>query len=310
MKKIYLTLTLLFVLIVSFNQKVQSQTYATLPFRETFENAWINKDGTRDVPSNYWKNTPATTDSSWSREDDGLARGAWVNNYGSYYIPGANGSSHSARFHSSGATDSTSGKLDLYVNFSGSSVKKTLTFWYNNTGGSDSLKIYLSTNGGASFDTTLLKLSTRYNWTKISISLGSSVSPTCVIRFKAIANSSSSDIYIDDININTPTTAVSVDFNVNKKTAMAPAYLQFTDLSTPDVTSWDWDFNNDGTTDATTQNPGYTFKTAGTYSVKLTASKPGLSNSITKTNLITISGSQYAPLPSRIVAMSFCEPRS
>jgi len=44
---------------------------------------------------------------------------------------------------------------------------------------------------------------------------------------------------------------------------------QFTDLSTPLITGWAWDFNNDGVTDATIQNPSYTFPAAGTYPVKL-----------------------------------------
>jgi PKD repeat protein len=298
MKKNYQSLTLLCLLfIVSINQQIHSQTYATLPFRETFENAWVNKNGTRDVPSAYWKNTPATTDSSWSRDDDGYLRGAWGDTYGSYDSPGANGSLHSARFHSDGAITLTSGKLDLYVNFSNYSDAKTLTFWYVNTGGSDSLKVYLSTDGGTTFGNALVKLGIKDPWAKVSVNLGSSISSTCVIRFKATANNSSTDIGIDEVNITTPTTAITPDFSVNKTTGMAPAYLKFTNLSTPDVTSWSWDFNNDGTVDATTQNPNYTFKAPGTYTVKLTASKTGLSNSVTKTNLITITNSQYASLP-------------
>ena len=50
----------------------------------------------------------------------------------------------------------------------------------------------------------------------------------------------------------------------------------FTDNSTPagSLTAWAWDFNNDGVTDATTQNGIYTFATAGTYPVKLTVTWP------------------------------------
>ena len=47
----------------------------------------------------------------------------------------------------------------------------------------------------------------------------------------------------------------------------------FSDLSTPDsISSWEWDFNNDGTPDVTAQNPAYTFPEAGTYPVKLVVS--------------------------------------
>ncbi len=45
----------------------------------------------------------------------------------------------------------------------------------------------------------------------------------------------------------------------------------FSDLSTPagSVNSWAWDFNNDGTPDATAQYPTYTFPAGGTYPVRL-----------------------------------------
>lgn len=49
----------------------------------------------------------------------------------------------------------------------------------------------------------------------------------------------------------------------------------FTNNSTGGANTWGWDFNNDGTVDNTTQNPTYTFSTAGTFPVKLTVSTSG-----------------------------------
>lgn len=46
--------------------------------------------------------------------------------------------------------------------------------------------------------------------------------------------------------------------------------FSFTDTSTNSPTSWAWDFQNDGTTDSTLQNPSFTYNSAGTYTVKLT----------------------------------------
>ena len=43
----------------------------------------------------------------------------------------------------------------------------------------------------------------------------------------------------------------------------------FTDRSSQ-ATSWEWDFDNNGSVDATIQNPGHIFPTAGTYTTKLT----------------------------------------
>jgi PKD repeat protein len=294
-KNLLFTIAGIFAVLIA--PKAAAQTYAALPFTESFENAWVNKDGTRDVPSAYWKNTPATTDSSWSRDDDGVARGAWSWSSGSYSPPGANGSIHSARFHSYDATLGTSGKFDLYVNFSGYSDAKTLTFWYINTSGSDKLEVFLSTNGGSSFGSVLSTQNIQSSWTKVTVNLGTVVSSTCVIRFKATADNGASDIGIDNMAITTPTTPITADFSVNRTDGMAPVTVRFADLSTPDVTSWNWDFNNDGTNDATTQNPSYTYTTTGTYTVKLTTSKAGSSQTITKTNLITITPTQYASLP-------------
>lgn len=45
----------------------------------------------------------------------------------------------------------------------------------------------------------------------------------------------------------------------------------FSDLSTPigNITSWNWDFDNDGTVDDNTQNPNFTFAGPGSYNVEL-----------------------------------------
>ncbi|MCB0381356.1 MAG: hypothetical protein KDD24_08870, partial [Flavobacteriales bacterium] len=49
----------------------------------------------------------------------------------------------------------------------------------------------------------------------------------------------------------------------------------FTDISTAGVDSWNWDFNNDGLIDNTTQNPKYLFLSEGTYPVNLEVSIGG-----------------------------------
>jgi len=65
----------------------------------------------------------------------------------------------------------------------------------------------------------------------------------------------------------------TADFTASATTGFAPATIQFTDTSDPGtspITSWSWDFDNDGTPDSTNQNPVYTFTQAGLYSVSLT----------------------------------------
>lgn len=63
-------------------------------------------------------------------------------------------------------------------------------------------------------------------------------------------------------------------FHVDVSAGPAPLTVNFTDASVSDdpggVTSWAWDFENDGTVDSTVQNPSHTFTTCGDFDVALT----------------------------------------
>jgi PKD repeat protein len=61
------------------------------------------------------------------------------------------------------------------------------------------------------------------------------------------------------------------DFRSAVVTGHAPLPVSFSDgtVSNLPVTSWAWDFENDGMVDATTQNPNHVYTSPGTYTVKL-----------------------------------------
>lgn len=59
------------------------------------------------------------------------------------------------------------------------------------------------------------------------------------------------------------------DFTTDIASGLAPLTVNFTDQSPNNVTSWQWDFDNDGIIDSTIQNPSFTYYEEGTYSVKL-----------------------------------------
>ena len=67
-----------------------------------------------------------------------------------------------------------------------------------------------------------------------------------------------------------------------------PLPVTFTDDSTGSITSWAWDFNNDGTVDSTVQSPSYQYTARGTYTVNLTVTGPGGKDSEIKTGYITV----------------------
>jgi PKD repeat protein len=293
MKKTYsvIILTASLLLLLS-GSNIKAQTYATLPFVEHFDSTWINDTTIRDIPSKYWINTPETGDNSWRRDDDGASAGWEYPSDGGYSPSGANGTAHSARFHSYEAGD-YSGKLDLYVNFSTASGNTGLSFWFINPWGNEGLQVYLSTDGGSSFGITSLgTLYKALDWTKVTVNLGNVTSSTGVIRFKAIGTTKyTSDIGIDEVEVG----EVTAGFTANVTSGIAPLTVKFTDQSLGLPTSWKWDFNNDGVVDSTTQNPSYTYTKGGIYSVKLVASNPGSTDSIVKTNYIKVNA--YASLP-------------
>jgi PKD repeat protein len=91
------------------------------------------------------------------------------------------------------------------------------------------------------------------------------------------------------------------DFSAVPDSGMAPLLVQFTDLSTGNVTSREWDFG-DGSDKVSTKDPSHTYQNPGTYNAKLKVTAPGLLGSDEKTKTITVT----APPPvARFTASTF-----
>ena len=73
--------------------------------------------------------------------------------------------------------------------------------------------------------------------------------------------------------------------------------VTFTNTSSGGVAplTYQWDFDNSGTWDNTTQNPSYSYSSAGTYTVvlKVTDAAAG-QNTMTRTNYITVTAGVLA----------------
>jgi PKD repeat protein len=93
------------------------------------------------------------------------------------------------------------------------------------------------------------------------------------------------------------------NFNSNVTSGTAPLSVQFTDLS-ENATDWAWDFG-DGSS-ATEQNPVHTYISAGSYTVNLTVTGLGGSDSEVKTGYIKVTGSS----PGKPVAAFSASPAS
>jgi len=83
--------------------------------------------------------------------------------------------------------------------------------------------------------------------------------------------------------------APTADFTASPLSGTAPLYVQFTDVSTGTITTWDWTFGDGGISGA--RHPSHTYEDEGVYTVSLTVSGPGGSDTETKTDYITVGGS-------------------
>jgi PKD repeat protein len=80
-----------------------------------------------------------------------------------------------------------------------------------------------------------------------------------------------------------PCQAPIANFVGNPNQGPAPLRVTFTDTSIPQgcpITSWSWDFQDDGSVDSTVQNPTFTYGTRGNYKVRLTVTSAAGSNSL------------------------------
>lgn len=82
-------------------------------------------------------------------------------------------------------------------------------------------------------------------------------------------------------------------FSAAPLTGEAPLTVQFTDLSTGAIVQWDWTFGDGGVSGG--RHPEYEYSAPGTYTVSLTVSGPGGSDTETKAAYITVTPPVYLP---------------
>jgi PKD repeat protein len=82
------------------------------------------------------------------------------------------------------------------------------------------------------------------------------------------------------------------NFVSDKSIGASPLEVHFSDISLSDpafpVTSWQWDFDNNGSIDSYDQNPVWTYTDAGEFNVRLIASNGLKSDTLVREGLITV----------------------
>ena len=101
-----------------------------------------------------------------------------------------------------------------------------------------------------------------------------------------VTNTGGSDTTSSNITVTPPVVA---DFTATPTSVLTSQTVQFNDTSTGSPTSWSWVFGDIGAGNTSTvRNATHAYSSAGTYSVTLTASKSGSSNTMTRANYITV----------------------
>lgn len=107
---------------------------------------------------------------------------------------------------------------------------------------------------------------------------------TYTIRLTA-TNAGGSNSAAYSITVTTPVTPPSASFTMSVSRGTAPLTVRFTNTSTGTGNTYSWNFGDGGTNRGS--NPSYTYTQSGTYTIRLTASNTGGTNSTTRT--ITVS---------------------
>jgi len=184
----------------------------------------------------------------------------------------------------------------LYLNVSGHGDVE-LSFWWKEFGDESHSQdgVYFSDNGGGSFVKVydLINGSTTYQQITLDVDAlcsanGLSLSSTFVVKFQQYDNYSiaTDGFAFDDISVISLDAPPVADFEGTPTVGTAPLAVSFTDLSSGNPTSWNWNFGDGGS--STAQNPSHTYQNAGTYTVTLTASNAFGSDAEVKTDYITV----------------------
>jgi len=94
------------------------------------------------------------------------------------------------------------------------------------------------------------------------------------------------NLHVYSLEIPAEITAPIADFTTDPITGFAPLTVNLVDKSTGQIDSWLWDFG-DGST-STDQHPFHTYLNSGTYTVSLTVTGLGGSDTETKTDYVTV----------------------
>ena len=139
-------------------------------------------------------------------------------------------------------------------------------------------------------------------WQQLSFSLFNFIGKTVNVRFRGqTAGGFASDIALDDFSIAEVNVAPLADFTSTPDNTCVQQTVTFTDISQPAASNWIWTitpstFSFVNGTNANSQNPEVEFLAIGNYNVKLVVSNAFGTDSVLKSNTISISNGSALPV--------------
>jgi len=181
-----------------------------------------------------------------------------------------------------------------------------LAFWYHMYGSNiTGLHVDIFSNGNWINNVWTIsgqqQTSSASAWLKATSSLATYAGSTIRVRFRVIRGASyNGDVAVDDISIESAISIPVVNFIASTTSTLTGVPVSFADMTLNSPNTWNWIFSpatvsyQNGTNN-NTQNPQIIFNAAGQYSVSLIATNAYGSDTLTKTNYITVASGNSLP---------------
>jgi len=203
-------------------------------------------------------------------------------------------------------------RLTLYFAYNGSAGK---LYWYD--GSDHEASVTYTQNHIYNFVITLNPASNTYAFTvtddndsnntdtRSGTLTGTTGAPIDSFAIYEKLGTSEHDVHWDNFCVVAYSNPLQAAFSAVPTNGPAPLAVQFTDASSGNPTSWSWDFDNNGSSESSAQNPTHTFPTAGVYAVKLVVSNGAAFATTIKTGCIIIGAPNTPDAPSALTCTAF-----
>ncbi len=236
------------------------------------------------------RSTKSPTSWNWDFENDGIFDSTEQNPSYTYTMPGT----YTVKLTAMNSVGSDNATKTDYIMITEVVIIPIASFTANVTSGTAPLTVNFTDTSSNTPTSWLWDFGDGSNSTEQNVShTYTSAGDYTVNLTVANEGGNNSEVKTEYIVVSEPLPDAPVsNFTANQTSGTAPLDVQFADASTGTVSSYAWDFDNDGTVDSSEQNPVYTYVTAGSYTVNLTVANEAGSNSTVKANYITVNSTE------------------